>query len=61
MDLRILGGKAQDISVRNLDSKERILLDTYIRNFGMGILYEIPPDNYEAPIETATVFHCYVD
>ena len=56
-----IGGKAQDISVRNLGLKEKLLLETYIKNQGMGIIYEIPPKEYYVSIDRATVFHCYLD
>ncbi len=55
-----IGGKAQDISVRNLDNNGKALLEKYIRNYGMGIIYETPPTYYVSR-ESATVFHCYVN
>ena len=55
-----VGGKAQDISVKNLDNNGKALLEKYIRNYGMGIIYETPPTYYVSR-ESATVFHCYVN
>ena len=55
-----VGGKAQDISVRNLDVKGKLLLEQYIKCLGMGIIYEQPP-RYYVSIEEATVFHCYIN
>ena len=55
-----VGGKAQDISVRNLDSNGKSLLEQYIRSNNMGIIYETPP-TYYVSLESATVFHCYVN
>lgn len=55
-----VGGKAQDISVRNLDTKGKLLLEQYIKSLGMGIIYEQPP-KYYVSIEEATLFHCYIN
>ena len=52
-----VGGKAQDISVKNLDSLGKQLLQAYIDAVELDIIYEKPP-KYYVSIEEATLFHC---
>ncbi|MFC2615635.1 MAG: hypothetical protein ACFNYQ_09000 [Treponema sp.] len=52
-----VGGKAQDVSVKYLDSFGKQLLQAYIDVVGLDIIYEKPP-KYYVSIEEATLFHC---
>lgn len=54
-----VGGKAQDVSVRNLDLNGKKLLADYIEKAGLGIIYENPP-TYYVTIEKASLFHCHI-
>jgi hypothetical protein len=59
-----VGGKAQDIFVRNLDVQGKEYLQNFLSLNGLRVLREIPPayDGRPNPIsmEAATVFHCYI-
>ena len=52
-----VGGKAQDVSIKNLDSFGKQLLQAYIAAAGLDIIYEKPP-KYYVSIGEATLFHC---
>jgi hypothetical protein len=54
-----IGGKAQDIWVKNLDNRGKQLLEGIIKQKGLSVMYETPPDYY-VPLDSATVFHCYI-
>jgi hypothetical protein len=54
-----VGGKAVDVSVRNLDSKGTQLLANILKNNGLNILYE-KNDEYEHSYFVGTLLlHCY--
>lgn len=56
-----VGGKAQDVSVKYLDLNGKKLLADYIKNVGLGIIYEISnPPEYFVTIERADLFHCHI-
>lgn len=55
-----VGGKAQDVSVRNLDLSGKQEFSKILQAHNLGIIYEIPPDSYYVSIDRATVFHCYL-
>jgi hypothetical protein len=54
-----IGGKAQDIFVGKLDNYGKQLLSDIIQRNGLHIINEKPPE-YDVPLFSATVFHCYI-
>jgi hypothetical protein len=59
-----VGGKAQDLRVKDLSLEERKKLDAKLRKAGFKILYELiagSKSNYHAKMENTTHFHVYVD
>jgi hypothetical protein len=59
-----VGGKAQDLLVKDLTLEERKKLDAKLRKAGFKILYETiagSKSNYHAKMESTTLFHVYVD
>jgi hypothetical protein len=59
-----VGGKAQDLRVKDLTIEERRKLDGKLKKAGFKILYETiagSKSNYHATIENTTHFHVYVD
>ncbi len=57
-----VGGKAQDVSVKNLGNDDKKKLAAIMKKAGIKILFEQvsgSTSNYGVPITKANVFHCY--
>lgn len=59
-----VGGKAQDLWVKELKTEERKKLDVMLKKSGFKVIYEMvsgSKSDYHAKMENTNVFHVYVD